>query len=367
MKPVFIERIEAIPIRVPLAQPVLGSTFKIRNRSTIVTRVYSSDGLVGQCYNGDSDEKLEAIGRIVNEEVPQLLGPRRAVDIERVSELLLPLTYDLRRPRSLGLEAMACVDSALWDVVGQRAGLPLSKLWGGYTDRVRISAIAGYDSDGDVEALAERILEMGYTACKFKVGSYSPEQDAERVARLRSRAGADFFISIDANQAYTFEEAVRFARLVADLDVAWHEEPCEWTNDRRWLRDLRLITGAAVCAGQSEITTAGVRDLIADGAVDVCNFDASWAGGPSIWRRVAGMARLYGVRMAQHEEPQLALHLLSSIAHGTNVEFFMPDRDPVFWNLVANRGEVVDGQYQVPEGPGWGLVLDQGFIDRHRV
>jgi D-galactarolactone cycloisomerase len=366
-EPVRIERIEAVPLRVPLAKPVVGSTFTIRNRSTIVTRLYASDGSVGECYNGDSDEKLESIARIVNEEVPQLLEAAGSVAVERVWELLLPMTYDLRRPRGLGLEAMACVDSALWDLVGKRAGLPLGRLWGGYTDRVRISAIGGYDSDGDVEALAERILGMGYTACKFKIGSYSPEVDAERVRRLRARAGDAFFISVDGNQAYTFREAVRFAELAADLDVAWLEEPCEWTNDRRWLRDLRLMTGAAICAGQSEVTPAGVRELIEDAAIDVCNFDASWGGGPTVWHRVAGMARLYGVLMAQHEEPQLATHLLSSIAHGTNVEFFMPERDPIFWNLVANRGELVDGFYPVPEGPGWGLVLDEGFINRHRL
>ena len=276
-EPVRIERIEAIPLRVPLAKPVIGSTFTIRNRSTIVTRLYASDGSVGECYNGDSDEKLEAIARIVNEEVPQLLEPAGSVAVERVWELLLPMTYDLRRPRGLGLEAMACVDSALWDLVGKRAGQPLSTLWGGYTDRIRVSAIGGYDSDGDVEALAERILGIGYTACKFKIGSYSPEVDAERVRRLRARSGDEFFISVDGNQAYTFREAVRFAELAADLGVAWLEEPCEWTNDRRWLKELRLITGAATCAGQSEITTAGVRDLIEDAAIDVCNFDASMA------------------------------------------------------------------------------------------
>ena len=73
------------------------------------------------------------------------------------------------------------------------------------------------------------------------------------------------------------------------------------------------------------------------------------------------------VALAQHEEPQLATQLLSSIAHGTNVEFFMPDRDPIFWNLVANRGELHDGFYPVPQGPGWGLELDEDFITRHRL
>ena len=366
-EPLRIERIEVVPIRVPLPHPVQGSTFVIRNRSTIITRVYSTDGLVGECYNGDSDEKLETVARILAEEAAPLLIGRSPTSIEGCWQRLLPLTYDLRRPRALGLEAMACIDSALWDLLGKRSGLPLSQLWGGSEERVTINAIAGYDSDGEVEAVAERCLQLGFRACKFKVGSHSPEVDADRVRRLRAATGDDFFITVDANQAFSFEEAVRFVKLTADYGIAWHEEPCQWTNDRRWLRDLRLMTGAAICAGQSETTSAGVRDLIASGAIDVCNFDASWGAGPSVWHRVAGMAQLYGVRMAQHEEPQLSVHLLSAIAHGTNVEFFMPERDPIFWNMVVNRGELRGGRYPVPSLPGWGLVLDQDFIARYRL
>jgi L-alanine-DL-glutamate epimerase-like enolase superfamily enzyme len=104
-----------------------------------------------------------------------------------------------------------------------------------------------------------------------------------------------------------------------------------------------------------------------DGAIDVCNFDASWVGGPTEWRRVAGMAAAFGVEMGHHEEPQLSAHLLGAIPHGTYVECFHPDRDPLFWELIANRPEACNGSYQIPAGPGWGLVLDQDCIERYRV
>jgi L-alanine-DL-glutamate epimerase-like enolase superfamily enzyme len=368
-EPLEIESIEAIPIRVPLGRAFRGSTFTITNRSTIITRVRTKDGLVGECYNGDSDEKLEAIARLVNHDAAQLLIGRDPMAIEQCWDALLPITYDLRRPRPLGLEAMGCVDSALWDLLGKRAGLCISKLWGGARDRVRISVIGGYEGDGapTIEEEAESYLRKGFTACKFKIGSHTPQDDADRVRRLRAVVGGDFFITVDANQAYSLAEAVEFARATADFNLAWLEEPCEWTNDKRWLHDFRLITGFAVCAGQSEVTGAGVRDLILGGSIDVCNFDASWGGGPTVWRRVAGMAKLFGVRMAQHEEPQLSVHLLSAVGHGTNSEFFMPDRDPIFWQLVLNRGELVNGEYPVPTEPGWGLILDEEFISRYRV
>jgi L-alanine-DL-glutamate epimerase-like enolase superfamily enzyme len=131
------------------------------------------------------------------------------------------------------------------------------------------------------------------------------------------------------------------------------------------MRDVRLTTGISVAAGQSESSRAGIRDLISSGAIDVCNADASWIGGPSEWRRAAAMASAYEVEMAHHEEPQISAHLLASIAHGTYVETFSPDRDPVFWNIIANRRPFVGGIYAVPQGPGFGLELDWDYINRY--
>jgi len=127
------------------------------------------------------------------------------------------------------------------------------------------------------------------------------------------------------------------------------------------------MAGVRVCAGQSEFSAGGCRDLMVDGAIDVCNFDASWSGGPTEWRRVAAMARAFDVSMGHHEEPQVAAHLLASIPHGTFVECFHPDRDPIWWNLVANRPPLHDGRIELTAAAGLGWELDPEYIDRYRV
>jgi L-alanine-DL-glutamate epimerase-like enolase superfamily enzyme len=104
-----------------------------------------------------------------------------------------------------------------------------------------------------------------------------------------------------------------------------------------------------------------------EGAIDFCNFDASWSGGPTEWRRVAAMATTFDVQMAHHEEPQVASHLLSSVPNGTYVEIFHPDRDPIWWNLVANRPEIADGRIVLSEAPGLGWELDWEYVERHRL
>ncbi len=364
-----VERIEVVPIRVPLARRFSGSHYSMDSRCTIVTRVHTSDGIVGESYNGDTDAEQPAIVGIVREEIAPLLTGCSALEMERCWEAMLPPTYDILRDRSLALQAIACVDSALWDAVGKALGLPLSVLWGGYRDRLPAICIGGYysDDEADVARQIERYAELGFGGCKFKVGGRSPEEDARRMALARAAAPEGFVLMADANQGYTRAEALRFVRLTSDVDLRWFEEPVRWLNDRLSMRDVRLAAGVPVAAGQSETGRAGVRDLIVDGAIDVCNADASWIGGPSEWRRLAALAALYEVEMAHHEEPQISAHLLASIPHGTYLETFDPERDPFFWNLIANRREFVDGSYLVPDGPGLGLELDWDYIERHRA
>ena len=340
-----IARIETIPIRVPLARVYSGSHYRMTNRSTIVTRVYTEEGIVGEAYAGDEDAGLAEIDAIVRAEIaPRLVG-EDALAVERLWELARPATFDILRDRRLGLVACACVDAAVWDAIGKALGQPLWRLWGGYRNSLEVISIGGYYGTG--VPIAEEIEDFrarGLAGMKFKVGGLSPEEDAERFREARAAASADFVLCADANQAWTPQEAIRFALLVAGEDLRWFEEPCRWHNDRRAMRDVRYLGGVPVCAGQSELAAGGCRDLMVDGAIDVCNFDSSWSGGPTEWRRVAAMARAFDVQMAHHEEPQVASHLLASIPHGTYLETFHPDRDPIWWNLVANRPRLVEGR-----------------------
>lgn len=265
--------------------------------------------------------------------------------------------------------AIAALDSALWDASGKALGVPLWRLWGGSRSSLPVIAIGGYYGADDAGIAAEmaKYRDLGIGGCKFKVGGRSPEEDARRVRVARDAAGPDFLLMADANQGYTLAEALCFSRLVEDLELRWFEEPVQWTNDRLDLHSFRMRSPIPVTAGQSEWTVAGARDLITSGAVDVCNLDVSWSGGPTAWLEVAAVAAAFGVEMGHHEEPQIAAHMLAGVRNGTYVECFGPERDPVFWNLNVNRGGPRDGLYELSEAPGLGLELDPVFIERWRV
>jgi D-galactarolactone cycloisomerase len=363
-----ITRVETVPLRVPLDRVYRGSHYKMTHRSTIIMRLHTASGIVGEVYAGDEDASLEAIDQIIHEEIaPKLIGVD-AFATELCWQLARPATWDILRDRRLGLVASATVDLAIWDAVGKALGMPLWKLWGGYRDSVPVITIGGYyASDANITAEVQGLVEAEFAGMKFKVGGLSPQEDALRVREARAAAGDDFALAVDANQGWTPIEAIAFARLVEDCNIMWFEEPCQWQNDRRGMRDVRLAGGIAVCAGQSEFSAAGCRDLMETGSIDYCNFDSSWSGGPTEWRRVASMATVYDVSMAHHEEPQVAAHLLASIPHGTYLEYFHPQRDPIWHNLVANRPKLSGGRVALPTGPGLGWVLDEEYIRKYRT
>lgn len=359
--------IETTPIRVPLPRVYQGSHYRMTHRSTLIVRVVT-ENVVGEAYAGDEDKSLGEIERIVSDEIaPRLIG-QDALAVERCWEAMRPVTYDILRDRRLGLVASACVDTAIWDAVGKVCGQPLWRVWGGYRDRIPMIEIGGYYSaDADLAAEVAEVREFGLAGMKLKVGGMTPEEDAKRFRQAREAGGEDFLLAADANQAWTPQEAIRFARLVEDLDLLWFEEPCRWRNDHRAMRDVRFGASVRVCAGQSEYSAAGCRDLMVAGAIDVCNFDASWSGGPTEWRRAAAIAHAFDVTMGHHEEPQVASHLVASIPHGGCVECFHPDRDPIWWGLIANRPKLCDGAIELSEAPGLGWELDGDYIDRYRI
>ncbi|HEU4703920.1 MAG TPA: mandelate racemase/muconate lactonizing enzyme family protein, partial [Conexibacter sp.] len=342
--------------------------YQMTHRSTIVTRVHTDEGIVGEAYAGDEDAGLLEIDAIVHGEIAPRLAGQDAFATERCWELARPATFDILRDRRLGLVACACVDAAVWDAVGKALGQPLWRLWGGYRERIPMISIGGYyDSPISIAEEVEQLRERGLAGMKFKVGGRDPRTDADRFRQAREAAGPDFVLAADGNQGWTREDAIEFAQRVRELDLLWLEEPCRWHNDRRAMADVRAMTGVPVCAGQSELSAGGCRDLMVEGAIDVCNFDASWSGGPTEWRRVAGMALAFDVRMGHHEEPQISSHLLASIPHGLYAECFDPDRDPIWWNLIANRPPLVDGQIALPDAPGLGWQLDEDYIARYRL
>ncbi len=367
-----ITRIETIPLKVKLARAATGSTLKLTHRCTILTRIHTDAGVLGECFNGNDDAlQADIVNMIQNEMAPLLLG-HRVCAIDDAWALTRRASEPFIRDRRVALRAQACIDSAIHDAIGKLANLPLHILWGGARQSVPVVALGGYYREtGDLEGLAEEVLELkafGIHGMKLKLGGKTPAEDAKRAEVVRRTGGDDFILGCDANQGWTLAQALDFTQRTRDLKLDWFEEPCKWENDRADMALLRSLSGVPIAAGQSELSRFGCRDLMNAQAIDICNFDASWGGGPTEWRRVAMLAMAYNVTVMQHLEPQIGLMLSAGVSNGRFAEVMLPWRDPFFYKLIGNQPErpFKNGLYELPKGPGWGMVIDTDYLESVR-
>ena len=201
-----IERIETIALRAPLARRFVGSAYSMINRCTIITRLYTADGLVSEVYNGDTDDEQALIVGIIHDE----LAPRSSVGARPTRRA--PGGRWSRRPTTSCATAAwrsrrsRAVDTAIWDVFGEALGLPLHRVWGcGHRQPADQSSSAATTTStstrlGDAHgALRRRGLLRG------QVQGRRPDARRRtplRVRAAREAAGPDFALMVDANQGY---------------------------------------------------------------------------------------------------------------------------------------------------------------------
>ncbi len=368
-----ITRIETIPLKVKMEKVATGSTLKLSHRCTILTRIHTDAGVIGECFNGNDDALQASVIQMIQQEMAPMLIGHEITAIEDAWLLTRKATEPFLRDRRIALRAQSCIDSALHDAIGKLVNLPINVLWGGAKKQIRVFAIGGYYREkDDLEGLQQEVEELkafGIHGLKLKMGSKSPREDALRAEAVRKAGGDDFILGCDANQAWSLTEALEFAKITKDLNLAWLEEPCKWDNDRVEMALVRSIAGVPIAAGQSELTRFGCRDLMQANAIDICNFDGSWGGGPTEWRRVANIAHAFGVKVMQHLEPQFGLMMSAGVPNGIYGEVMLPWRDPFFYRLIANQAKQPfnDGMYTLPTEPGWGMVIDEDYLQSVRI
>lgn len=376
-----ITKVEVIPLVRQLEDVFSGGTYRIVNRNTIVTRIYTDVGIIGEAFGGDEDQRQKDVVALIRNHFEKLLVGEDARDVERLWHRMFFSNVDLGNRalhvldlsnRGVLMQAIAAVDNALWDALGKLYNVPLYKLLGGYRDKVPVIAIGGYYEAGKTQdALNDEMLhykEMQLAGVKFKVGRVSVAEDIERVSRVREVVGNDFVIACDANQAWTPQMAVEFCRAAEPLDIRWIEEPVRWYDQLEGLRMVRENSLIPVTAGQGEISRYGCRDLVMHGQVNILNVDVTIAGGVTEWKKIADFADHFHVQMAHHKEAQVALHLLASVPHGLYVEIFPnPKRDPMWFELPCEQPRIRNGFMELPGAPGLGMELNKGVIQKYRA
>ncbi|MET0486071.1 MAG: mandelate racemase/muconate lactonizing enzyme family protein [Candidatus Rokuibacteriota bacterium] len=380
-----ITALETYFLSAPLPQPVRTSNSTIARVSELVVTLTTDAGHVGigeahgPFLSQAGPEGMRAVGQILERVTPLVVG-QDPFAIERIWQDLFALTYTSVRgiPTLAGqrrqlVTAMSAIDIALWDLIGKATGRPVASLLGGaLRSRVPAYVTGFYYRDGerpdDLRREAALYLEHGYRTVKAKVGGLPPKADAERVGLIRQAVGPDVAIMIDANQGWDLPTAIEASKRCEAYDIFWLEDPMPWYDERHALRRLKSEVRIPIAAGETEYTPFGLRTMVAEGLVDYLIIDSTWAGGLTTWRKAAVMTELYQVPLAAHHDPQIHVHAVAASPTGFILESFAdPTRDPLWFELFAERPTIVDGFMAVPDAPGLGLELRRNTLEKYGV
>lgn len=341
-----------------------------RHAESFLVKVTCDDGSSGW---GEAQAALvpEVLEVIVREVVaPSLIGTspfRPAVHWSRWHQRL----EDRGHTTSFAMDALAAVDIALWDLMGQIVGRPAHELLGGqFRSRLKVywSGLNEPTLEGRLAA-ASAAIDRGVRGVKLHVRG-TPEEDIHEVATLRELAGSDLAVMVDAHWKYSLAEALRVGRELDRLGVAWFETPI---RDRD-LAGQAVLGGALdlpIAYGEPERTRFHTIERLRSRAAGLILVDVGRTGLLE-GRRICDLADLHNVPVATHGAIGLGVFNAAAVqlaAAAPNLTWY--EYQPR-WHEVGNRilrEDIVldDGYISVPEAPGIGVQVDEEQVRRYAV
>lgn len=340
-----------LQFEVDAVEPALAKDYD-KDREILVVEVETASGLVGLGYQLYLREGFRTTEACLKElMIPRLLG-QDASAIEAIWRDLWSATLADGRGGTPIL-ALSAIDVALWDIVGQKAGLPLHRLWGHYRSEVPVYGSGcwrGLGGEG-MAAKAKRFVEAGYPAIKMQVGHiWSDAEDVANVAMVRDAVGPDIDIMVDVNMAWTADHAILMGRRLEEYDIYWLEEPVVPDDFHGYFRiadalDLRVV------GGESHFTRYDLRPFFEHPKLPILQPDVV-RGGLTDLRKTAAIADTWGLQIAPHLYPELMIHLAASIPNALILED-MQFLDDLWVDAPRPEGGIITA----PERPGHGLRI----------
>lgn len=346
-------------------------------------RIHTDEGLIGlgETYPHPASEQAVILDRLA----PLLIG-RDPLAIERLwADLFLAVSYS--GWAGAEMRAISALDIALWDILGQSAGLPVYRLLGGpCRDSIPIynTCYDHLDFLTQPVELARSLLAAGIPAMKIwpfdpiarqtRGQSISPAQIQQGLAGLeaiRAELGSAIDVALEFHGYWSLPCAIRIAQAVEPLDPMWLEEMLPQDNLSAY-RELAASTRLPLCLSERLMTVWQFRDLLELGAARIVMPDLSWCGGLTQGRRIAALAEAAYLPVAPHNcgGPVLhwaSAHFASAIPNLRILETVRRHYLDEYDGLLDHMLVPASGALPLPEGPGLGVRLNPERLTRDDV
>mgnify|MGYP001626157682 CR=1 FL=1 len=346
----------------------------------ILVRVETSDGMVGY---GEAVPTLR-VGPVVEsiKEVSKVYVGREASDIEVSMKEWEKHDFYLHSSFE-STTALSAVDIALYDILGKYLKQPVYKLLGGKSrEKILVYANGWYSNCKSPEDFAEKATEAvkkGYKGLKFdpfgdqwdSITADALKKASEIVKSVRDAVGDNVYLMIEHHGRFNAESAVKIAQELSQYDPLFMEEPVHPWNMMA-LRDYRAKTSVRVALGERIISKEQGLEFLSEDLVDVFQPDICNIGGFTELKKFLAMTEAYGKLLAPHNAfgpvQNAATIQFDAWAPNLLIQESFYDYFPEWKRrLIKDGTPVVNGYYEVKDGPGLSINIDEGMIDEYRT
>ncbi|MBM0225004.1 MULTISPECIES: D-mannonate dehydratase ManD [Micromonospora] len=368
-------------------------------RNFVTLKIVTDEGVTGVGDATLNGRELAVASYLRDHVVPLLIG-RDPARIEDTWQYLYQGAYWRRGP--VTMSAIAAVDTALWDIKGKVAGLPVYQMLGGRSrEGVTVYGHANGETVDQVLTEVARFVDLGYRAVRVQCGvpglaktygvsgdkmfyepadaalpseaTWSTERYLAHVpavfARVRDEFGPHLRLLHDVHHRLTPIEAARLGRSLEPYALTWMEDPVP-ADLQEGFRLIRQHTTTPVAVGEVFNTVWDASQLIREQLIDYIRTTVVHAGGITHLRRIFDFAALHHVRSGSHGATDLspvcmaaALQLDIAIPN-FGLQEYMRHTDQT--DQVFPHDYHFEGGYLHPsEAPGLGVDIDEEAAARY--
>lgn len=354
-----ISRVDIFPLRVPLKGLFRNSRLARDSQESVVLRLRTDEGFTG-LGNIDHDpgyseesfgESLTAVRKLADAVIG--LDPLNIVAVLHRMEQVMPGCLD----------AKAAIEMALYDLKGKALGVPVYSLLGGkLREEIDLNGWIGALPPEEAAREAKGWLDRGFRSAKVKVGS-GVEQDRDRVRAVREAVGNRMSLRVDANEAYSVEDAIRLGKALAPYDLSLFEQPVS-RRDLDGLGKVRRQVAMPVMADEAILGPETLIAVIKKEAADIVKVKVMKQGGIYRTVQMIQMAEAAGLRCVIGHGFGLAINTLAEIHVAASCENVMDGCEfvgplKIQKDVVRKPLQMEGGKVRVPQDSGLGAEVDE--------
>lgn len=350
-------------VEIPLSKPLITAIHKTESVGCIIIYIETDTGLVGENYIFSLNKDRLVVFEGMIKSLSRFVVGKNPLYVEKIWQEMW-LDCNPVGQTGIAISAISAIDTALWDLIGKQANLPLYQLFGACRDNVKVYASSGLWLSASIDELideAHGFIAQGFRSMKLRLGKENPKDDVARVKALRESIGDDIEILTDLNQSSTPRQAISLAKQLEAFNIGWLEEPVAAHDLKGQARVMQAIN-IPIASGETDYTRYGMKNILDSHSVDFLMPDLQRIGGLSEFRKSAALASSYNIPISTHIFTEQSLSIAGSSMNCISVEH-------VDWFSPLYKEDMIiqNGKVAMPTTPGLGFTFDSYFIKDHAI